>query len=58
MNPGPSNINNSLSILRNNIRRIRNKFDYLTESFLDFDIFTLVNVYVHLVVFTRIAGTS
>ena len=38
MNPGPNNINNSLSILHSNIRSIRNKFDYLTENFLDFDI--------------------
>ena len=37
MNPGPNNINNSLSILHSNIRSIRNKFDYLTEN-LDFDI--------------------
>ena len=38
MNPGPNKINTSLSILHRNIRRIRNKFVYLTESFLDFDI--------------------
>ena len=38
MNPGPYNINNSLSILHSNIRSIHNKFDYITENFLDFDI--------------------
>ena len=38
MNPGTNNINNSLSILHSNIRSIRNKFDYLTENILDFDI--------------------
>ena len=38
INPGPYNINNSLSILHSNIRSIRNKFHYLTEYFLDFDI--------------------
>ena len=38
MNPGPNNINNYLSILHSNIRSIRNKFDYLTENVLDFDI--------------------
>ena len=38
MNTGPNNINNSLYILHSNIRIIRNKFDYLTENFLDFDI--------------------
>ena len=38
MNPGPNNINNSLSILHSNIRSIHNKFDYITENFLDFDI--------------------
>ena len=37
--PGPNIINNSLSILHSNIRRIRNKKkDYITENFLDFDI--------------------
>ena len=38
MNPGPNIINNSLSILHSNIRSIRNKLDYITENFLDFDI--------------------
>ena len=33
MNPGPENIDNSLSILNSNIRSIRNQFDYLTENF-------------------------
>ena len=36
MNPGPYNINNSLSILHSNIRSICNKYDYLNENFLDF----------------------
>ena len=36
MNPGSNAINNSLSILHSIIRSIRNKFDYLTENFLDF----------------------
>ena len=39
MNPGPDTINSSLSIVHSNISSIRNKFDYITESFLDFDIF-------------------
>ena len=38
MNPGPDTINSSLSILHSNIRSIRNKLDYITENFLDFDI--------------------
>ena len=38
MNPGPDIIYSSLSILHRNIRSIRNKFDYITENFLDFDI--------------------
>ena len=38
MNPGPHINNNSLSILHSNIRSIRNKLDYITENFLDFDI--------------------
>ena len=38
MNPGPNIINNSLSILHSIIRSIRNKLDYITENFLDFDI--------------------
>ena len=38
MNPGPNNINNSLSILHSNIRSTLNKFDYDTENVLDFDI--------------------
>ena len=38
MNPGPDTINSSLSFLHSNIRSIRNKFDYITENFLDFDI--------------------
>ena len=38
MNPEPNIINNSLSILHSNIRSIRNKLDYITENFLDFDI--------------------
>ena len=38
MNPGPDTINSSLSILHSNVRSIRNKFDCITENFLDFDI--------------------
>ena len=38
MNQGPDTINSSLSILHSNIRSIRNKLDYITENFLDFDI--------------------
>ena len=38
MNPGPDTFNSSLSILHSNIRSIRNKLDYITENFLDFDI--------------------
>ena len=38
MNPGPNIINYSLSVLHSNIRSIRNKVDYITENFLDFDI--------------------
>ena len=38
MNPGSDTINSSLSILHSNIKSIRNKFDYITENFLDFDI--------------------
>ena len=40
-NPGPAQINNdihSVSVFHQNIRSIRNKFDYISENFLDFDI--------------------
>ena len=37
-NPGPYNINHSLFIVHSNIRSIRNKFNYLAENSLDFDI--------------------
>ena len=33
MNPGHNNINNFISISHRNITSIRNKFDYLTETF-------------------------
>ena len=36
-NPGPTTINDSLSILHCNIRSIRNKLDYITENLLDFE---------------------
>ena len=39
MDPGPIIFDNSLSILHSNIRSIRNKLDYITETFLHFDIF-------------------
>ena len=38
MDPGPNNINKSLSILHSTLRSIRNKFDYIAENLLDFDI--------------------
>ena len=38
MNPGPNTTEHSLSIIHSNIRSIRNKFDFITEYFLDFDI--------------------
>ena len=38
MNPGPNTTEHSLSIIHNNIRSIRNKIDFITEYFLDFDI--------------------
>ena len=47
MNPGSDTINSSLSILHSNIRSIRNKFDYITENFLDFDIYTQTEVKHH-----------
>ncbi len=37
-NPGPFNDIGCLSILHQNIRSIRNKFDYVKDNFLDFDI--------------------
>jgi exonuclease III len=37
-NPGPGTTNDCLSILHCNIRSIRNKFDYIKDSFLDNDI--------------------
>ena len=37
-NPGPNTTEHSLSITHSNIRSIRNKFDFITEYFLDFDI--------------------
>ena len=37
-NPGPNTTEHSLSIIHSNIRSIRNKFDFITEYFLDFDI--------------------
>ena len=44
MNPGPDTINSSLSILHSNIRSIRNKLDYITENFLDFDILSFTEI--------------
>ena len=41
MNSGPDTINSSLPILHSNIRSIRNKFDYITKNFLDFDVLCL-----------------
>ena len=38
MDPGPNNINHSLSILHSTIRSIHNKFDYIAENLLDLDI--------------------
>ena len=37
-NPGPNNINNSLSTLHRNIRGIRNKLDNITENLLECDV--------------------
>ena len=37
-NPGPSNLENCLSICHCNIRSIRNKLDFIKDNFLDFDI--------------------
>ena len=37
-NPGPKTTEHSLSLIHSNIRSIRNKFDFITEYFLDFDI--------------------
>ena len=37
-NPGPSNFKNCLSICHCNIRSIRNKLEFITDNFLDFDI--------------------
>ena len=37
-NPGPNTTEHSLSLIHSNIRSIRNKFDFITEYFLDFDI--------------------
>ena len=45
MNPGADTINSFLSILHSNIRSIRNKFDYVTENFLDFDILCFTESY-------------
>ena len=36
-NQGPNTTEHSLSIIHSNIRSIRNKFDFITEYFLDFD---------------------
>ena len=38
MNPGPNTTEHSLSIIHSNIRSMRNKFDFITEYFLDSDI--------------------
>ena len=38
LNPGPDTTNSSVSILHSNIRSIRNKLDYISDNFLDFDI--------------------
>ena len=38
MNPGPNTTEHSLLIMHSNIRSIRNKFDFITEYCLDFDI--------------------
>ena len=38
LNPGPDTTNSSVSILHSNIRSIRNKLDYISDTFLDFDI--------------------
>ena len=37
-NPGPEYTHNCLSIFHCNIRSIQNKFDYIRDHFLDFDI--------------------
>ena len=37
-NPGPNNFTAALSILHLNMRSIRNKLDYIKDTFLDFDI--------------------
>ena len=47
-NPGPNTTEQSLSIIYSNIRSIRNKFDFITEYFLDFD--SLCFTETHLVV--------
>ena len=38
MDPGPNNINHSLSILHSNIRSIHKKFDYIAKNLSDLDI--------------------
>ena len=37
-NPGPLKESQSLSVLHTNIRSVRNKIDYIVDSFIDFDI--------------------
>ena len=58
MNTGTNNINNSLSILHSNIRSIRNKFDYLTENILDFDILCFSESYLDAYITTESLITS
>ena len=44
LNPEPDTTYTSLSILHSNIRSIRNKLDYISENFLDFNIVFLRNL--------------
>ena len=37
-NPGPELFNHTISVLHENIRSIRNKFEYIKDTFMDYDI--------------------
>ena len=44
-NPGPERFNHTLSVIHENIRSIRNKFEYIKDTFMDYDILTFTETH-------------
>ena len=44
-NPGPELFNHTLFVLHQNIRSIRNKFEYIKDTFMDYDILTFTETH-------------